>query len=239
MSRATRSAVLLLAMATLGFLGTNCGTDHSQVRFVQASPDANPQDIAADGKTVATNLAFGSVSPASDYVVLSAGTRRIETRDTGTTTDLINTTIAFASQKTYTLLVSGKISDKSIAAVLKTDDNSAPPSGNVKLRFIHDAPDADVLGPVPVDVYIVAPGTDITGLSPTIASLGYQQASNYQTLPAATYEVIVTVAGDPTRVLIDKAPYDLAAGQIRTLVSVDVAGGAEISDTPLLLSDLN
>ena len=107
MSRATRSAVLLLAVATLGILETNCGTDHSQVRFVQASPDANPQDVAADGKTVATALAFGSVSPASDYVVLSAGTRRIETRDTGTTTDLINSTIALASQKKYTLLIVG------------------------------------------------------------------------------------------------------------------------------------
>jgi hypothetical protein len=229
----------ILALGGLAVFATGCGTDHAKVRFVHASPDANGLDVAVDGKTVATNMAFGDVFPTTDYLAVAAGNRRVEVRDTGKTNDEINSVVDFGSQKTYTLLVSGKIIDNTIAAVLKTDDNSAPPSGNVKLRFIHDAPDANVPGPVSVDVYIVAPGTDITGLSPTIASLGYQQASNYQTLPAATYEVIVTVAGDPTKVLIPRKPYDIAAGEIRTLVSVDVAGGGNISPTPLVLSDLN
>ncbi|MBI3475709.1 MAG: DUF4397 domain-containing protein [Acidobacteria bacterium] len=239
MSRASRSAVLLLAVATLGFLETSCGTDHSQVRFVHASVDAAPQDVAADGKTVATGLAYGNVSPASDYVVLSAGTRRIEVRDTGTTTDLINSTIAFASQKKYTLLIVGLANSvpPTIAALLKTDDNSAPPSGNIKLRLIHAASGPTAGDPPLVDVYIVTPGTDITNVTPTISSLAYQQASDYQNLAAATYEVIVTDSTDASKFRWSDQTYPLTAGQIRTLITLHSSVPNNMS--LLELSDLN
>src|SRR5258708_6574344 len=181
----------ILALSAIIF-NAACGSDHAKVRFVQASPDAPGLDVAMDGKTVAKNMAFGDVSPATGYLTIAAGNRRVEVRDTGTTTDQINSTVDFGSQKTYTLLASGKVSDKSIAALLKTDDNSAPASGKVKLRVIHDAPD----GPGHIDVYVVAPGTNITNLSPNISNLAYQQVSDYQNPAAATYEVIVTVSAD-------------------------------------------
>src|SRR5262249_41959182 len=157
--------------------------------------------VAVDGKTVATNIALGDVSPATGYLTVTAGNRKVEVLDAGTTTDEINSTVDFGKQKTYTLLASGKKQDSTIAALLKTDDNSAPSSGNIRIRIIHDAPD----GPGNIDVYIVAPGTDITTVSPNIGNLAYQQASDYQTLTAATYEVIVTPAGDPAEKPIDQS----------------------------------
>ena len=238
MLRGLKNASLILALVALSIFATNCGTDHAKVRVINASPDAGGAggvDVAVDGKTVITGLTFGSLSPASDYLTVTAGNRRVEFRDTGTTTDRINSNIPFASQKQYTLLAIGKVSDKTIAALLKTDDNSAPPSGNIKLRVIHAAPD----GPVQLDVYIVAPFTDITNATPTIAALAYQQASDYQNLAAASYEVIMTDSTDPTKQRLIDQTYPLTAGQIRTLVTLDVPAGNAMDPIPLELSDLN
>jgi len=237
---------LFLALGTLGVFTTSCGTDHSKVRLVHASPDSLAVDVAVDGKTVATNLAFGGISPASGYLTVTAGNRKVEVRTTGTTTDLINSNISFASGKEYTAIASGfmTLPDPTcsntfgIAAVVLTDDNSAPTSGNVKLRVVHAAPED--CAPRVLDVYIVAPGTtDISGISPTISGLTYGQASSYQSVAPTNgqVQVIFTVTGDKSFVI--NQPYPLTAGQIRTLVTVNVEGAHVMASTPLELSDLN
>lgn len=239
--------LFILALAVFAVFATGCGTDHAKVRFVHASPgspDAGPVnvDVAVDGKTVVTDLAFGGVSPATDYLSVEAGNRRVEVRNTGTTTDLINSTVDFASQKTYTFLVSGKASDDNIAALLKTDDNSAPSAGNVKLRVIHDAPDGPPSDPTRVDhidIYVVAPATDITNITPTISNLAYQQASQYLNVTPANNEIIVTDSTDSSKTRIIDQTLTLTAGQIRTLVTVDEPDGSTMSATLLELSDLN
>ena len=239
------SGVLMLGASCA--LIMSCGTDHSKVRFEHASPDALGLDVAVDGKTVATNLTFGGLSPASDYLTLTAGNHRVEFRSTGTTDDLINATVGFASQTEYTLLAvelspaPPPNTPPAIAALLKTDDNNPPQSGNIKVRVIHSAPDpVDAQkNPAHVDVYIVPPGTDITNATPAIASLGYQQASDYQNVAAATYEIIVTQSTDLTKARLIDQTYDFTTGQIRTLVTVDIPGGGAMSATPLELSDLN
>ena len=243
MLRGLKIASFILALVALTIFATNCGTDHAKVRVVNASPDAGSLDVAVDGKTVITGLAFGGLSPASGYLTVTAGNRRVEFRDTGTTTDRINSNIAFGSKKEYTLLAVGKVNlpdpdppPSTIAALLKTDDNSAPQSGNFKLRVVHTAPD----GPAQIDIFVVAPGTNITTATPTIAALAYQQASDYQNLAAGTYEVIVTDSNDLSRTkkFVDKQ-YSLTAGQIRTLVTLDVTAGNAMDPIPLELSDLN
>ncbi|MFY9559870.1 MAG: DUF4397 domain-containing protein [Terriglobales bacterium] len=231
MFRMLKILPLLLALGTLGVFTTSCGTGHSKVRLVHASPDAPNVDVAVDGKTVVTDLAFGGVSPASDYLTVTAGTRKVEVRTTGTTTDLINSNVSFGSQKAYTVLASGFLAN--IAAIVLTDDNSAPANGNFKLRIVHVSPS----GPASVDVYVVPPGTDITGVTPTISSLAYGQASGYQTAAAASTEVIITAAGNKTAI-IDQT-YNLTAGQVRTLVVLDNAPGGSVNPIPLELPDLN
>jgi uncharacterized protein DUF4397 len=243
MFRVLRTVPLFLALVAFGVFASSCGTDHSQVRFVNTSPDIGVNvDITVDGKSVATDLAFGSVAPSSGYTTVTAGNRTLEVFDTGTTSNpLINSNVSFSSQKQYTVLASGPVA--SIAAVVLTDDNTAPSSGNIKLRVVHDSfagvsHDCGTNNQTcPLDIYIVTPGTDITSVSPTISGLEYQQASGYQSLTADTYEVIVTDAGTKNRT-IDQS-YALAAGQIRTLVVVDVLGGGSLSTVPLELSDLN
>jgi Domain of unknown function (DUF4397) len=236
MFRIPKILPLVFTLAAFAIFATGCGTDHSSVRLVHASADAPSVDVAVDGKTVVTDLAFGGLAPASGYITVASGNRRVEARTTATTTDLINSNVTFGSSKAYTMVVAGRMADQTIVFLEKTDDNSAPPSGSVKLRVIHAAAPS---GPANLDIYVVAPTTDITNVMPTISALLYQQASDYQTLPAATYEVIMTDSTDPTKARLIDQVYTLTAGQIRTLVTLNVQNQQAMSATPLLLADLN
>jgi hypothetical protein len=111
-----------------------------------------------------------------------------------------------------------------------SDDNTAPTSGNIKIRVINASP---TLGTA--DVYIVPAGTGITPGSPTFANLAYQSASGYQSLTAGSYEVIFTFAGQASAV-IDSNPLSFSAGQIRSVVGLDGSAGGF---TTAVLSDLN
>ena len=203
MLRSLRLLPLALALGGFGMFAIRCGGTHASMRFVHASPDAPNVDVAVDGKTVATNLPFTSVSPGSGYLTITAGNRLIEVRPTGTATDLVNASnVGFSSHQQYTVfftgLVNGNPPTLRQTINLVTDDNSAPQAGNIKLRVFHAV---RASGPAHLDIYIVAPNTDITNLSPTISTLAYQQASGYQNVAAASYEIIMTATGTKTRVL--------------------------------------
>jgi hypothetical protein len=114
--------------------------------------------------------------------------------------------------------------------VVFTDNNAAPTSGNLNLRIINASP---ALGSA--DVYVVAPGTDLTTLSPTVTSLAVQSASGYTTLTPGTYEVYFTAPGQKFA-FIDSGPQTWSAGQVRTVVGLDGQFGGY---TSTVLADLN
>jgi len=244
-----RFLAFALALGALATFAIGCGASHSNMRFVHASPDAPNVDLAVDGKIVATNLPFGTVFPGSSYLTISAGGRLIEVRPTGAVNDLVDASnVTFSTHQQYTVFFTGLVTQPpspppcpmtppppNQTVNLVTDDNSAPQSGEIKLRVFHGSPCA----PANLDIYIVAPGTDITNLSPTIPGLPYQQASSYQNVAPTSNEVIMTATGDPTKFRLVDQTYTLTAGQIRTLVVLDVTGGGSISPTPLVLADLN
>ena len=239
-----RTFFTAIALALLAVFITSCGTDHAEVRTIHGSPDAPAVDVVIDGQTVATNVAYEGLAPASGYLTVTAGNRKFEVRATGTTTDLINSAVDFGAQKEYTVVVSGCVApqdcnqppgNSTVAAVLKTDDNSAPGGGSVKLRVVYVSPS----GPLHVDIYVVAPGTDITNMSPTVSALAYQQASGYESVSPSLNEVILTDTSDNSKTRLIDQTYTLTGGQIRTLVILDVPGGGAISPTPLVVADLN
>ncbi|HUM05530.1 MAG TPA: DUF4397 domain-containing protein [Terriglobales bacterium] len=231
--------VFTLAFAlSVGLLMSGCGTDHTQYRVVLASNDSGNIDAAVDGKTVVTNLAFGEASPGSGYLTVATGHHTIEIRPTGTTTDLVNSSVSAGQGRAYTFIVSGFVTppnegDPGIAVIVLTDDHSAAAGNSVKLRVAHVAPDLSTS----LNVYIVPTGTDITGLSPTIPSLTYGQASLYRTPAAGSVEVIVTETTDQVPI-IDQT-FDLSAGQNRTVLLLDNGAGGGNLPSFVTLADLN
>ena len=228
-----QSSLYLLTTGLLIFL-LGCGEDHARIRIVHASPDAPNVDVLVDGKSVLTNVPYAT---ASDYLTVTAGTRRIEVRPTGTNTDVINSNVSLSSHSDSTILAEGFATVPApapqIAAVVLTDDNSSPASGKAKVRVIHAAPSAGN-----VDVYVVAPGTDITTVSPTLSNVVFEAASGYLSVDPATYEIVVTPAGNNTVVAIDVPNFTVAEGQIRSAVALDAPGGGAPFQL-IVLSDKN
>lgn len=238
MFRLLKVLSLPLALASLGLFAMSCGSSSSQVRVVDAIPDSPVNfDIQLNGKTVFTNVGFESIEPSTGYQKVSSGSDSVEFLQTGTTTPVINSTsINLGGSSQYTVLATGFFNgsgQNAPTAVLLTDNNSAPASGDVTFRIVDASPSA----PSSVDIYIVPPGTDITNVTPSVSALAFQQGSGYVSLAAAIYEVIVTPAGNKTE-LFPGLDYTLSAGQIRTLVLIDNAGGGN-PPTLLELSDLN
>jgi hypothetical protein len=205
-----------------------CGdSGQSLLRVVHASPDAPNVDVLIDGKTVLPNVTYQG---ASGYLPVTDGSRKIEVRAHGSSQDVINATTNLSRNKSYTLLAVDKVSN--IAPLTLLDDNSAPASGQIKLRLVHASPSAG-----PVDIYVQAPGTGVMGVSPTLTGVPFKAASQYLAVPAGSYEVYVTPTGSKT-VALDSGSLTLTGGQIRTAVALDAPGGGTPL-TAIVLKDLN
>ncbi len=137
-------------------------------------------------------------------------------------------TVNFSSGTDTTILAFNFSS--SPESLVLVDDNSAPPSGDAKLRLVNVAPS---LGPT--DVYVVAPGTDINTVSPTITDLAFGASSSYQNLTAGSYEIIYAFAGQKS-IAIDSGSLSFSSGQIRSFVGLNGQSGGF---TDALLPDVN
>jgi hypothetical protein len=224
-----KKTLLALFLAALTLSLVACGDDDgkAQLRVVHASPDAPNVDVSVDAKAVLTNVAYGT---ASAYLPVKSGSRKIDVAPTGTTTNVIDVTPDLKDKAAYTVLAANLVAN--IEPVLLTDDNTPPSAGNVKVRIVHGAPSAG-----PVDVYVTAPGDDLTTATPTLSNVAFKVASDYLSVPAGSYQIRVTVAGTKT-VAIDSGTVALTAGQIRTVVALDAVGGGA-PFTALVLADLN
>ena len=215
-------APLAVGLSVLGvlFTTTGCGSSSTYARLVNAMSGFSSIDMLVDNKSTVTAVTYGA---ASAYVTVSSGSHNLIVESTGSTSPLINQTASFPSGDSTVLATDS-------GAVVLTDNNGAPSSGNIKMRVINASP---TLGTA--DVYIVASGTSIAGLSPTFSNLGYQAASGYQSLAAGSYQVIFTPPGQQFAEITSSAQ-SFASGQIRTAVTLDAQGGGF---TTAVLSDLN
>ncbi|PYX43701.1 MAG: hypothetical protein DMG83_16465 [Acidobacteria bacterium] len=200
----SRVLPLGLALICLGaaLLAVGCGSSSSRYRFVQASTGVPTNvDLEVDGKNVQTSIGFGQ---SASYHSSSSGSHKFGVFATGTTTNpYVSSSVSLGSGDT-TLLAENAFT--AIALAPYKDDNTAPTTGNVKLRIIQAAP--TVAGSQQgVDVYVV----------PT--------ASNYLSLSAQSYDVVVTVRGTQNIINSLTGTYPLTSGQIRTLVILDAATG--------------
>ncbi len=178
-----------------------------------------------DGNSFTSNLAYAS---ASAYQKATPGSRHLQIEQTGSSTPVIDTTLTLSADADYTVVAANLLS--SISAVVLTDDNTAPASGNFKLRVIQASPS---LGNV--DVYVVAPGTDISTVTPNAANVAFESASGYLSLAAGSYEILIAPSG--TKIpLIDSSSLSFSAGQVRTFVGLNAQGGGF---TSTMLSDVN
>jgi hypothetical protein len=246
MFRLLKALSLTLALVALSIFAISCSSNApANIRFVHAIQDGAAMDIQVNGQTKFTGVSFLGVQPNQPgYTSVPSGSDTIEGFLAGTSTIGFNpTTIGFSAGANYTVIATGLIAGTQTADIISlSDNNSAPPAGDVEFRIVHASPS----GPPLVDVYILlSPATAPTG-TPAISGLAYTQASKYislvynpnddTTFPG--YQIFVTAPGSLTPIYISQST-NPADNSIHTLVMTDMQSGTTMSGSFLELADLN
>ena len=111
---------------------------------------------------------------------------------------------------------------ENIQPLVFTADNRAVAT-EAKLRLIHASPTAGLL-----DIYLVAPGTDINNVEPTLTDVPFLANTDFLSVTPEDYQVIVTAA-DSKVAAIGPADINLNAAGVYTIIAKDATGGG----TPL------
>jgi hypothetical protein len=223
------ASICLLALL---LLFSSCGSnnnDQARFRVMDTSPGETSFTVTANSLTLNSSVTYGTVSP-YNFVVSGMPTLEIEGPDvmTGSTVTLFSGAVTMNQSTTYTVV--GGNYPQNFSVTLYTDNSPNPASGNFSLRIINAAP-----GLGTVDVYIVAPGTNLGNVAPKVPNLAFQAASSYLPLSAGTYEIYFTLAGQK-RAYIDSGPLVFDASQIRTFVGFN---GSSSGYTDAVLTDLH
>ena len=220
MIRLWKPAALSISLFTLStmFFATGCGSSSSKVRLLNAMDGQTSINMLVDSSTLATGVAFGATS---SYASVGSGSHTVQIQANGAT--LFNQTLSLNSGNSTVLATNS-------GPTVFADSKTTPSSGNIQIRAINAS---TALGTT--DVYVIAPGTDISTVNPTFSALAYQSASTYATVAAGSYQVEFAQAGSKN-ILINSNAISFSAGQIRTIVALDNPSGGF---TVAVLSDLN
>ncbi len=228
MGRIWRLAAWCAGLVCLGaiLLIAGCGSGQTtRLRLMNAVPDESNIDVLVDSTTLSSNIAYGT---STGYQSVKSGSHQVAIEPSGSSTALLQQSVTFAGGADTTI-ISMNFS-QSVSNLVLSDDNSTPTSGDFRIRVINASP-----GLGPADVYIVAPGTSLTSLTPTISNLSFGAAAPYQSTVAGTYEVVLTSVGQKFAA-VDTGSLTFTSGQVRTFVGLNSqAGGFSYA----MLPDLN
>jgi hypothetical protein len=234
------AAVAACGTEDVGITGFEPTQPTGRIRFVHAifdPPRASAVNVTVDGVPLGANLVYAGttpttsvpnpgLAPATLYFPAYAGDRQFAVRRTAdTSVHLLDAAVTVAANTDHTVIALGRTT---VEAVVLTDDNAAPATGNIKVRAVNAAPAAGN-----VDVYVTAQGASIATIPPTFAGLAPRAASAYVERPAGAFQVRFTTPGTKT-VVRDVSVAAVAAGGIRTVVLLEAAAGG----TPLTSSVL-
>ena len=108
-----------------------------------------------------------------------------------------------------------------------------------KVRIIHASVTAASLDPDTVDIYVTAPGTDITdeSVAPTLTGVAYLANTGYLSVAGGTYDITVTVNGSRTPAIGPLQDVVLEDGGIYTVIARDALPGDAATDLGVILID--
>lgn len=223
--RWVRLCAAMVCAATILLIAGCGGGGQTRFRLMNAVPDESNLEVLVNSTSVANNVAYGT---STGYQTVKSGSQQVVIEPSGSSTALLTQSISFSSGTDTTVIASNFSSN--IDALVLADDNSAPASGDFKLRIVNSAP-----GLGPADVYIVTPATDLNTVSPTLTNLGFNSASGYQSLTAGSYEVVLTPVGQKFPA-VDTGSLSFTSGQVRTFVGLNSQAGGF---TYTMLQDVN
>lgn len=182
--------VCFTALAAVASLLSGCqgivnSPTASQVRIIDASPDAPGLDIYQNNVAIAYNLGFGTIT---SYVPIDPGTYTTNATAAGTKQVLSSNKTTFTTGNQYTILI-GNVAASLQQLTLK-DQAQPAPSGQIALRFIDQATRIGSL-----DAYLVPAGKKLTDVTPVTTELTFNVNTGYLNIPSGTYTLVLLPAG--------------------------------------------
>ncbi len=187
----------------------------SQVRIIDASPDAGGLDVYQGSGILAYNLGLGTIT---SYVQITPGNYSIQVDTAGTRQQLVASGGTFSAGNEYTVLI-GNFSNVLSETILK-DQTTPAPSGQVSLRVLDQATRAGT-----VDLYLVAGGSTIATAKPILTNVSFGQNTGYFNVPAGAYTLVAVPAGTvpttATGTSYTGPSVTYGAGSAKSLVLID------------------
>lgn len=224
-----------------GDAGDRLGTSNPSFRALNAQAIGPALDVDTNGTQQFTNVAYPSITA---YKEIDDGTTTVVANDTGTQTQAGTAAYNGAKGHRYTALVFPNVdtSGNGITQVSVLDDpyDKGLLSTQARVRVVNASYNA-----TSVDVYITAPGADLTTATPTVSAVAYQTAAPVSGqdalyLDGGSYEIRVTDAGSKT-VIFDSGTFAINNNDDFLIATVPDTGVAAIvpDDIRLLVAEAN
>lgn len=188
-----------------------------QLRALHASPDAPAVNILVNGQVA---LSMVDYTQGSGFLPVAEQTRvQVEAIIPGGNAVVIDENLELDFSTDYTVIAIGNVAAPVAALTISNPTGQALTPGSFFAQVVHAAPAAPA-----VDVYVTIPGADLAVSTPAAAALAFAGVSNRLEVPAGTYQIRVTLAGDPATVVFDSGELDLGADAELLVAAVENTG---------------
>ncbi|QYK01695.1 DUF4397 domain-containing protein [Shewanella psychrotolerans] len=194
----------LLFGAMIGL--TACGGDDDEkpvinppvaetsIRVIHAGVDAPAVNVNANGAEILADVDYAQSSglltvPEGMYAV----TVDAKLAD-GTVAEVLSADLDAMTEMEYTAVAVGKVADETLQLKLIANATSDIAEGYTRVQVLHGTSDVGL-----VDVYVTAPGDDISDAAPTL-SANFLDVSDQLEILAGDYQIRITASGMKTPV---------------------------------------
>ena len=224
---------------------TSAGT-LAKLRVVHASSNTPAVDVFADGAPLLQDLEFPNFAPVIGPIPVPAATYSVAVAPAGAGVAgaaIGPIDLELAPGSANDVIAVGRLggTEGTIEALTVTvaSDDPRPIPLFAKVRIIHASVTAASLAPDTVDIYVTAPGTDISDASvaPTLVDVPYLANTGYLAVAGGTYDITVTVSGSRTPAIGPLTSVVLEDGGIYTIIARDALPGDAATDLGVILID--
>ncbi|GIU46360.1 DUF4397 domain-containing protein [Shewanella algidipiscicola] len=197
----------------------------TQVRVIHAGVDAPKVNVNANGAALLTDVDY---AVSSGFTTVPVDTYAIgvdaQLAD-GSVLEVLTAELDAMAEMQYTAVAVGKVTDDTLQLKLIANAVSDIATDYARVQVLHGASDVGL-----VDIYVTAPGVDITSQAPTL-SANFLDVSDQLEILASDYQIRITASGQKTPVF-DSGTVPLQAGNDYLISAIP---NAATGDSPVAL----